>query len=788
MSGKPPVLGIDFGTTNTAAAWVDEQGELQLVPVQEGEVYTLPSVVFVPTSGQPVVGRMAVEKLADEPERTYFGLKRFLGRRHNSEFVTRGKNRFPFDLLEGHDGLVWTRVDGIEVSLASIARHVMVRIVELANAAAGFTFQQCVLTVPAHFTHRQREVIRDIAQQVLEVKHVVNEPTAAAVAYSHAMGKNIDFTELLVYDLGGGTFDTTLMRTNQSLVEVLATGGDAFLGGADFDARIVDMLVEHLEHKHEVDVRNDAVVMQRLTLAAERAKITLSDAESADVRVPLVARKGEGFVDLHVRLHRRDVERVCAPLIERTLGICEELMERSEIGDIDAFVFVGGQTKMPAIRNRLEARFPQTDTRIDPETAVAAGAAWIGSGVRALLDVVSVPIAVVVGGGAPVEALPRHTPVPATRRVPVRDRPAAGAPLIIAAYQALDLTSVERDLLGVATIDAAWLRDNDGELILEVRMTSSFELKVMLHSRRGARLPVELKVPRQPRRSPSGGLRKPKPMALTPSRSFDRPARVATLGIKDEGGIIRWYQADELNDVSGFLGTCNPFPAGSPLEIGLMLPGRPARFPGTAANPPPGRTGMSVTFEVADELKDTFHTFLAERKMLDRSPALDADRLTQFIRGVEARNAYSALSLPPEAVPAQIREAVGDIRGVLARETGRSPASLTARFERLEATLDNTAKVLLGGYSRLVHDFKLGRVNAEVRLRQSTPKQVEVMRQAWRKVHPELAVQSSSEMQTARKAAAAGSVDEAIGGLEKALEHDPFNADARRLLLELRAS
>ena len=789
---KPPVLGIDLGTTNTAAAWVDERGLLQLVPVAEGPagltLYTLPSVVHLPLTGQPVVGRPAVEHLADAPERTYFSLKRFIGRRFNSSFVAGIKDRFPFPLLEGADGMVWSRVDGQDVSLAAISRHIIMRMVELANAAAGFSFEEAVITVPAHFTHRQRRVIRDVGQQVLEVRQVINEPTAAAVAYAHALGRSFDFTELLVYDLGGGTFDTTLMRTNQALVEVLATGGDAFLGGADFDGRVVDMLTDHLKNRHQVDVTGDKVVMQRLTLAAERAKIELSASPHSDVRVPVIAARDDGgFVDLNVRLMREDLERACAPLIERTLGICEDLMRSSESGELDAFVFVGGQTKMPAIRQRLSQRFEEIDQVVDPEIAVAAGAAWIGSGVRALLDVVSVPLSVVVGGTAPVEALPRHTPVPTTRRIPVRVRPHPGQPLVVAAYQSLDVASVERDLLGVALVDDAWLTDNDGDLVLEVRMTASFELKLILHSRRGARLPLELKEPKK--KTPSGGSERPIGAMVnprTPSRGFDRPAKIATLGVRDAGGAIRWYEAEALTESHAFLGTCHPLEVGSVVELGAMFPGRPARFPARIVDGPPGRAGMGVHFQVAPALEDIYRGFLEEQSILDRSPAADAEGLAQFVRGVEARNAYSALSLPPEVSPSQIRQAVGAVRGVLAREKSRSPTSLNARFARLETTLDNTARVLLGGYSRLVHDFKLGRVNADARLSRASPKQIEVMRQAWRKVHPELAVQSTVEMQSARKLIADGEEAKARDALQRAVEHDPFFLDARNALSELR--
>ncbi len=479
-----PILGIDFGTTNTSAAWFDAQGKLRVVPITDKSA-VLPSVVWFPSADQKkcLVGQAARTQLIDDQKHTVFGAKRFLGRRFNSEFVSKHRDRFAFDLVEGGDGYSAVLIYGQTIPLVEVAGVVVRDIVARAARTAGHPFTQCVMTVPAHASVRQREAVRKAAESAgLTVAAIVNEPTAAALFYANLRSPK---QTVLIFDLGGGTFDATVMRVENRVVKVLATGGDGFLGGSNFDELLAETFAAAIETEQGVSVRNNRTVMQRLALAAEFAKIQLSRAEFIDVRVPVVAqRPNGGFIDFQMRLTRERMEELLTPLIERCMGATEDVLTRAglQATDIDELVLVGGQTRMPMVRRRL-SMFPHVSSEKDvhPELGVAVGAAILGRNLSrtkssGLNDVVAMPISVMLVGGRTVEIIPANTPVPCTRSILLEGLPPWSAPVPLLLFESLDQTSVDREIIGTVHISEEWRTQSDNTPSLELSVGQDFAL------------------------------------------------------------------------------------------------------------------------------------------------------------------------------------------------------------------------------------------------------------------------------------------------------------------------
>jgi molecular chaperone DnaK len=487
MSG--PILGIDFGTTNTAAAFIDRQGKLRLVPVTE-KSHVLPSVAWFHAADKALIGHAARTQIIDDPKHTLFGMKRFLGRRFRSDFVASHRGRFAFDLVEGPDGDCAVEVYGKVTSLTDVASLVIQRILALANHTAGEPFSQCVLTVPAHASISQREAVRQAAERVgLTVRALVNEPTSAALYYANL--RNPEQT-VLVFDLGGGTFDATLMAVQNRVVRVRATGGDAFLGGADFDEAIVEVLVSEFEREHRVRLRDNKVVMQRV-VAAEAAKVALSREEATTLRVPCITQQNGRFIDFQVLLTRKRLEELTFRLVERTADACDALLARAGLKptQVDELVFVGGQTRMPAIRRRFaHLRRTPSERDVHPELGVAVGAAILGRnlarpGNTGLADVVPMPISVMLPGGTTHEVISANTPVPCKRTLPLQGLPPWSAPIPLALFEAVDTTSLEREMLGTIRVGPEWRMG--GVPTLELQMGQDFALTAHLVAPNGRR-------------------------------------------------------------------------------------------------------------------------------------------------------------------------------------------------------------------------------------------------------------------------------------------------------------
>jgi molecular chaperone DnaK len=487
--GKP-VLGIDFGTTNTTAAWSDEAGVVHGVPLRDDGTPSMPTVVWYDGKGGVLSGQSAMDMALGDPDHTIYGFKRFLGRRYASDFVHRLKDRFPYKIVAGPDGDVAFECHGRVRPIVETTFHVIQRVSELANVASKRQLEECVLTVPAHSSFRQRRALRQAAEMAgLEVVAILNEPTSAAL---YAQRQNPDDL-ILVFDLGGGTFDCTLLQARSGLLQVLATSGDGFLGGNDFDGKIVDVIVDQYRDATNSDLRGDRVVMQRLGFAAEQAKIKLSETDRAVIQVRCIAGTSTGFVSIERGLPRAELENLTAPLIERALGLCDEMLEKAKKkrSDVGCILFVGAQTRMPYLRKRLTDVFKYDESRQpDPDLAVAQGAALFANGLHIMTDVAPMSIGFMSPTAGTQELIAPSSVVPCVRKVSLT-RPPKG-PLVMAFYEAVSSTSTEREMLGSVKIDEMWLQLHQGPLFLEARMNREYVLDLAAVTADGARLALTL--------------------------------------------------------------------------------------------------------------------------------------------------------------------------------------------------------------------------------------------------------------------------------------------------------
>jgi molecular chaperone DnaK len=474
-------LGIDLGTTNTAAVAYgpDRPGPLSILHGRNNPV--LPSVVSFKNPSMPLVGWLAKDMLLTDPLTTIHGWKRFIGRKERSEYVQRHRSRFPYRIHEAPNHELGAVVHGQVISFEAVARLVLEQVRRQASAALRSEVRRCVISVPAHFAKAQRDAIeRAGAAAGLEVLRLVNEPTAASIAF--AMNQQLE-SRALIFDLGGGTFDATVLELTDNIFDVKATDGESFLGGIDFDRVVFDHLVQHCRSKHRVDVTEEPVVAQRLLNAAEAAKCHLSAQEQTRIHVPMVGhdRRGRSF-DLDVTLSRTDLERLTAPLVERCIGIVERTVERAalQVRDVDHVVVIGGQSRMPLVRRRIaEALGTNPLTHLNPDTCVAHGAALVArseadlSG-AVLLDVLSVPIGVVFPGGETRFVFERNDSLPARRRVPL-PRPQPGHGITVGVWQGIDVTSSDRQVLGVLHV-APHHFTSGTDFALEVKLDEQLNL------------------------------------------------------------------------------------------------------------------------------------------------------------------------------------------------------------------------------------------------------------------------------------------------------------------------
>ncbi len=416
------IIGIDLGTTNSCVA-VLENGVAKVIENSEG-ARTTPSIIAFSNDDEVLVGQSAKRQAVTNPKNTLFAIKRLIGRRFKDDAVQKDIKMVPYNIVEAENGDAWVEVHGKKMAAPEISARVLMKLKKDAEAYLGEPVTEAVITVPAYFNDSQRQATKDAGRIAgLEVRRIINEPTASALAFG--MDKPKGDTKIAVYDLGGGTFDISIIEIaeidGEHQFEVLSTNGDTFLGGEDFDSRIIEFLASEFKKESGVDVHNDPLALQRLKEAAEKAKIELSSSQQTDVNLPYITADATGPKHLNVKLTRAKLESLVEELINRTKGPCEMALKdagvkASEINDV---ILVGGQTRMPKVQEMVKDIFgkePRKD--VNPDEAVALGAA-IQAGVLAgdvkdvlLLDVIPLSLGIETMGGIMTKLIEKNTTIP----------------------------------------------------------------------------------------------------------------------------------------------------------------------------------------------------------------------------------------------------------------------------------------------------------------------------------------------------------------------------------------
>ena len=416
------IIGIDLGTTNSCVA-VMENGNPKVIENSEG-ARTTPSIVAYTEDNEILVGASAKRQAITNPKNTLFAVKRLIGRRFNEDMVQRDIKMVPYSIVKADNNDAWVEVRGKKIAPPEVSAQVLMKMKKTAEDYLGETVTEAVITVPAYFNDSQRQATKDAGRIAgLEVKRIINEPTAAALAFG--LDKKEGDRKIAVYDLGGGTFDISIIEIaeveGEHQFEVLATNGDTFLGGEDFDSRVMEYLVDEFKKETGIDLKKDMLALQRLKDAAEKTKIELSSSQQTEVNLPYITADASGPKHLAVKITRAKLESLVEDLIERTAGPCRTAIKDAGLSasDIDDVILVGGQTRMPKVQDKVREIFgkePRKD--VNPDEAVAVGAAIQGGVLKGdvkdvlLLDVTPLSLGIETLGGVMTKLIQKNTTIP----------------------------------------------------------------------------------------------------------------------------------------------------------------------------------------------------------------------------------------------------------------------------------------------------------------------------------------------------------------------------------------